>query len=117
VELGLELFGELPTTAPQAVLLHTDLHPGNVLRAQRERWLAIDPKPFIGDPAFDATQHLLNCSDRVRRDPQSTIASFADLLGVERERVRLWIFARAAAQPRDEWNRHRWQTIAEALAP
>jgi streptomycin 6-kinase len=31
-----------------------DLHAGNVLATQREPWLVIDPKPFIGDPAFDA---------------------------------------------------------------
>ena len=24
-------------------------------------WLVIDPKPFVGDPAYDATQHLFNC--------------------------------------------------------
>jgi hypothetical protein len=29
---------------------------------------------------------------------------FADLLGVEHERVRLWMFARAAAEPRDHWD-------------
>ena len=28
---------------------------GNILRAQREPWLAIDPKPFVGDPPDDAT--------------------------------------------------------------
>lgn len=35
-----------------AVLLHQDLHGDNVLAAQREPWLAIDPKPLVGDPAF-----------------------------------------------------------------
>jgi streptomycin 6-kinase len=44
------------------VLLCTDLHAENVLAAEREPWLAIDPKPCIGDPAFDAIQHMLNCS-------------------------------------------------------
>ena len=117
VELGLELFRDLPRSAPQAVVLHTDLHPGNVLRAQREPWLAIDPKPFVGDPAYDATQHLLNCPDRMQADPLATIAGFSDLLGVDRERVRLWTLARAAAQPADDWFRARWRSIAEALAP
>jgi streptomycin 6-kinase len=45
---------------------------GNVLRAAREPWLVIDPKPFIGDPAYDATQHLLNCVERLRADPLGT---------------------------------------------
>jgi len=48
------------------VLLATDLHAGNVLRAQREPWLVIDPKPFLGDPAYDATQHLFNSRGSTR---------------------------------------------------
>src|SRR5262249_54992256 len=51
VREGLRLFEELPRTAAAEVLLTTDLHAGNVLRAEREPWLAIDPKPFVGDPA------------------------------------------------------------------
>ena len=42
---GLRLFEELPRTAPEQVLLATDLHAGNVLQAQRQPWLVIDPKP------------------------------------------------------------------------
>jgi streptomycin 6-kinase len=104
VREGLRLLQELPRTAPSAMLLATDLHAGNVLRAEREPWLVIDPKPFVGDPAYDATQHLFNCGTRLRADPDGTISRFADLLGVDRERVRLWTFARAAAEPRDSWN-------------
>jgi streptomycin 6-kinase len=100
---GLRLFEELPRTAPTTALLATDLHAGNVLRAEREPWLVIDPKPFIGDPAYDATQHLLNCRIRLTSDPDGTISRFADLLGVDRDRVRLWTFARLAAEPRDTW--------------
>jgi streptomycin 6-kinase len=100
---GLRLFEELQRTAPTTAPLATDLHAGNVLRAEREPWLVIDPKPFIGDPAYDATQHLLNCRTRLRSDPAKTISRFADLLGVDRDRVRLWTFARLAAEPRDEW--------------
>jgi len=80
------------------------LHAGNVLRAEREPWLVIDPKPFVGDPAYDATQHLFNGLDRLRSDPEKTIRRLSDLLGLEHERVRLWTFARAAAEPRDDWN-------------
>jgi streptomycin 6-kinase len=93
---GLRLFAELPTNAPHEALLATDLHAGNVLRAQRDPWLAIDPKPFVGDTAYDATQHLLNCTERLRADPRGVTRQFADLLGVDDERVRLWTFAREA---------------------
>src|SRR5262245_16477746 len=64
---GLRHFRNLSQPSRRDVLLATDLHAGNVLRAQREPWLAIDPKPFVGDPAYDATQHLLNCVERLRR--------------------------------------------------
>jgi streptomycin 6-kinase len=47
---GIRLLRELPRSGGDAVLLHTDLHAGNVLSAEREPWLAIDPKPYVGDP-------------------------------------------------------------------
>jgi streptomycin 6-kinase len=94
----------------------TDLHAGNVLQAEREPWLVIDPKPFIGDRAYDATQHLLNCRERLRTDPNGTITRLSDLLGVDPERVRLWTFARAAAEPRDDWNGD-LTSLARLLAP
>ena len=72
VEEGLRLFHELPHNAPEHVLLATDLHAGNVLRVQREPWLVINPKPFVGDPAYDATQHLYNCKERLFANPDDT---------------------------------------------
>ena len=117
VREGLRLFEELPRTAPVEVLLATGLHAGNVLRAEREPWLVIDPKPFAGDPAYDATQHLFNCAARLRSDPDGTIRRMADLLGVDSERVRLWTFARAAAEPRDHWRRDGPMALARAIAP
>lgn len=104
VQAGLQLFEDLPRTATSAVLLATDLHAGNVLRAQRAPWLVIDPKPFVGDPAYDATQHLFNGTTRLHAQPHETIRRVADLLEVDAERVRLWMFARAAAEPRDRWD-------------
>ena len=43
---------ELASTEGEAVLLHQDLHAGNVLAATREPWLAIDPKPLVGEREF-----------------------------------------------------------------
>ena len=95
---GMRMREELAAKAPDTVTLATDLHAGNVLRAERERWLVIDPKPFLGDPAYDATQHLLNCEQRLEDDPQGTISRFAELLEIDRERIRLWLFARLATE-------------------
>ena len=112
---GLGVFEELATASPDDVLLATDLHAGNVLRAQREPWLVIDPKPFVGDRAYDATQHLFNSRRRMSAAPHATIRRFADLLAVDGERVRLWMFARAAAEPRQSWDDDA-QALARALA-
>ncbi len=117
VREGLRLFRELATSAPAEVLLATDLHAGNILRSQREPWLVIDPKPFVGDPAYDATQHLFNCDARLRLDPDGLIHRLADLLELDEERIRLWTFARAAAEPRDDWRNEDLLAIARKLAP
>jgi streptomycin 6-kinase len=117
VQEGLDLLQELSRPAAGDVLLATDLHAGNILQAQREPWLVIDPKPFVGDPAYDATQHLLNCIARLRADPLSTIQRFAELMGVDSTRVRMWMFARLAAEPRDDWRGNELTKLASTLAP
>jgi streptomycin 6-kinase len=115
VQAGLELFQELATAPVDEVLLATDLHAGNVLRAQRLPWLVIDPKPFVGDRAYDATQHLLNCPDSLSANPRDRIRPFVALLDVDAERVRMWMFARAAAEPRERWTQESL-ALARALA-
>jgi streptomycin 6-kinase len=118
VREGLLMFEDLVReTRDDAVLLATDLHAGNVLRAGRSPWLVIDPKPFVGDRAYDATQHLFNCDARIQEAPLATIERFARLLALDSHRVRRWMFARAAAENRDDWNDDPWTPIARALAP
>jgi streptomycin 6-kinase len=95
---GIELFRELPANADRRVVLATDLHAGNVLSAEREPWLVIDPKPHLGDPTYDALQHMLNCEERLRADPLGLVARLADLLDLDGERLRLWLFARCAQE-------------------
>jgi len=50
-------------------LLYTDLHGDNILAARRAPWLVIDPKPYVGDPAYDVLQHMLNCENRLAAGP------------------------------------------------
>jgi len=109
---GLRLFQEFPESATQQVLLATDLHAGSVLQSSREPWLVIDPKPFVGDPAYDATSHLIKRSVRLAQ-PVDTIHRFADLLELDRQRVRLWLFARTAVDPWDP----AFLTFVRAIAP
>jgi streptomycin 6-kinase len=116
VNEGLRVMKELARPAPADVLLATDLHAGNVLRSEREPWLAIDPKPFVGDRAYDPVQHVINCETRLHRNPAGLVARVAGLTEVDPRRLRLWVFARAAADPRDDWTNTRWIDIAKALS-
>jgi streptomycin 6-kinase len=116
VSEGLRVLKTLAKPAPTDKLLATDLHAANVLRSEREPWLVIDPKPFIGDKAYDLVQHLHVCEARLHADPIGMVNRLADLAEVDAVRVRLWTFARAAADPREAWNNLLWMDIARALA-
>ncbi|MEM7246554.1 MAG: aminoglycoside phosphotransferase family protein [Acidobacteriota bacterium] len=114
---GRALFDELASSSEDDVLLATDLHAGNVLRAEREPWLVIDPKPFLGDPAYDATQHLLNCEARLCSDPFGTLTRVAELLDVDAERVRRWLFSRVAGERLPSDGSDDLLALARKLAP
>jgi streptomycin 6-kinase len=82
---------ELVSSEPDVVLCHQDLQGSNVLRARREPWLAIDPKPIVGEPAFDVASLL---RDRRWATRAAVIGRRLDLLAaeldLERERMRGW---------------------------
>jgi streptomycin 6-kinase len=98
---ALALGSELAASQPQQVLLHGDFHPGNVLAAQREPWLMIDPKPLVGDPAYDLAQWLGNRYDAalLTADPVAAlrhqIVRFADSLELDPARISGWAFVKA----------------------
>jgi streptomycin 6-kinase len=99
---GMELLRSLPRTAERCVLLITDLHAGNVLAADREPWLAIDPKPYMGDPTYDPLQHMLNCPDRLAADPAGFARRLAGLLDLNGQRLQQWLFARCVQESVDQ---------------
>jgi streptomycin 6-kinase len=113
VRAGLELFRLLPDSADRQVLLATDLHAENILAAQREPWLAIDPKPHVGDPAYDLLQHMINC-DRLLADPVGLARRLADWLELDTCRLLLWLFARCVQEAR---GRPQLAAVAVRLAP
>ena len=95
---GSAMLRALPATADRRVLLATDAHAGNVLESERG-YLLIDPKPHAdGDPTFDAVQHLLNCEERLQADPGGLAGRMADLLELDAERLRRWLFARCVQE-------------------
>ncbi len=89
------------------VVLCTDLHAGNVLSSTREPWLVIDPKPYVGDPAYDIIQHLLNCPARLRIDPRGLVERMAGLSGLDDDRVLRWLFARCVQES------HQWPDLLD----
>lgn len=92
----------------EPVLLHQDFHGGNVLRAEREPWLAIDPKPLVGERDFDTASLLrdrrweLRVEPRPERRLRRRLDQLAAELGLDRERVRGWGIAHALAWDPDE---------------
>ncbi len=92
----------------EAVLLHQDLHGGNVLAAAREPWLAVDPKPLVGERAFDTASLLRDRRWELRNDPAAParvrrrVDALAADLELDRERLRGWGIAHALAWDPDE---------------
>ena len=82
-------------------LLHGDFHPGNVLAAEREPWLTIDPKCWVGDPAFDLAQWLLNRIIRSAPEEQSVALitdearTLAERLDLDPVRILRWSVVKA----------------------
>lgn len=82
------------------VVVNRDTHLGNIVAAEREPWLLIDPKPYLGEAAFDAgfliSKQVLTNPDRqhARRGTRSTAAG----LGIDCERARGWAFMRAVEE-------------------
>lgn len=91
------LFDELCAGATERLVLHGDLHHDNVLSAQREPWLAIDPFGVVGDPGYDCGAMLYN-PDPWRREEDllrlvpARIDQLADGFGLPIERVVAWGF-------------------------
>lgn len=97
VERAVGLFDELCASAPDRLVLHGDLHHDNVLRAQREPWLAIDPFGIVGDPGFDCGAMLYNPEPCRREDDllglvPARIEQLADGFEIPVDRVLAWGF-------------------------
>ena len=77
----------------EKAMLHGDLHHYNMLSAQREPWLAIDPKGIVGEPEYEAAAYLRN-NLLDRPDPRRTLSMRVDQLaaesGLDRERIIGW---------------------------
>jgi streptomycin 6-kinase len=100
-EIGERIFLELCDSSADPVVLHGDLHYGNVLTSERGGWLAIDPKGLSGEPCYEVGDLLRNRVDELFEGGNAAVAMrrrvemLADLTAFDRERVRLWGLAQA----------------------
>jgi streptomycin 6-kinase len=86
--------------ASTGTLVHTDLHDLNVLAADREPWLVIDPKPMSGDPHFEPAPMLWNrwdevvASGAVRDTVRRRFHLLVDTAELDEDRARDWVVTR-----------------------
>lgn len=84
-------------------LVHGDLHDLNVLAADRQPWLAIDPKPLSGDTHLEPAPLLWNRWDEavatgdVRTAVRDRFHAVVDVAGLDEDRARDWVVVRTVA--------------------
>ncbi len=121
-----EAFEELLATSQGPVILHGDLHHWNILSAEREPWLAIDPHGKVGDRGYDIVSYLSNKPSRScdGTDDKRLMSRRADILAEELGMIREWVLTwgwatdvLTAAMYTDEWEGHirRANTLASVM--
>jgi streptomycin 6-kinase len=99
LDAGLDALRALGPTQEDVVLCHQDLHGGNILRAEREPWLAIDAKPIVAERAYDTVAIVRDVGRRglTLADVRRRLDVLSELLGLDRERMRGWGIAKHLA--------------------
>ncbi len=127
VEKAEAIFVDLLSSMEDTVLLHGDLHHRNILKAQRDPWLAIDPKGVVGEPAYEIGAYLRNPfpeilqEDDIPKLAAQRIEIFADILSLDPSRMIGWGFSQAVLsawwsyeERSQAWEK--WLSIAEGLS-
>lgn len=88
--------------ATDGVLIHTDLHPGNVLEDNNGAWRAISPKPLSGDPHAELAPTLWHRIDLhapgFRADLRDRFFALVDGAELDEERAKAWVVVRTVAR-------------------
>jgi streptomycin 6-kinase len=115
LERGRELFGRLEVDG--GTLVHGDFHHHNILDAGA-RYVAIDPKPMLGEPEFDVPPFLWNPvgSQMTQEEIERRLAAFAEA-GLDETRMRAWALIRGAYLGVGGWIGEHAVHILEALQP
>jgi streptomycin 6-kinase len=118
VSLGRSFVAD-PTT--DSVMIHGDLHYANVLAAEREPWLVIDPKPMAGDPHYEVAPMLWNRWDElvaagdVREAVRRRFFTLVDAGGLDEDRARDWVVVRELHNVL--WAIQDAETVSRRLSP
>lgn len=100
VDEALETAAGLLASESEQYLLHGDFHHGNVMAADRAPWLAIDPKPLVGERAYDLAwlaqdrKETLAAAPGPRGAARRRLHQLADAVEVDHERLRGWTLFR-----------------------
>jgi streptomycin 6-kinase len=98
LDATLEAMDQLSTSQRDQVLVHQDLHGDNILRAGREPWLAIDPKPLAGEREFSLAPIIRSREfGHGRTAVVHRLDTLSSSLGLDRERCRLWTLVQTLA--------------------
>jgi len=98
LDAALEGLERLSRTQGEQILIHQDLHGDNVLRAEREPWLVIDPKPLTGERELSLAPIIRGYEfGHSRADVVHRLDMLTSELRLDRERSRLWALAQTLA--------------------
>ncbi|MDE3087859.1 MAG: phosphotransferase [Chloroflexota bacterium] len=95
------IYAEFIGSIAEPVLLHGDLHHENILSAERQPWLALDPKGVVGEPAYEVGALLRNPMPQLLAAPEPgrilarRVDQLAEELGFDRARIVGWGMAQA----------------------
>jgi len=96
LETARALSEEFDIRADTRLLVHADLHYGNVLAGEREPWLAIDPRPIAGEPEHAVAELLWTRVDEV--DGASGVQRLLSVLvgsgALDADKARRWAIVR-----------------------
>lgn len=114
------LLSELSGDDSYQSLLHTDLHYANVLASTPEAspfvsadWRAIDPKPLVGDRAYEIAPALWNRAEELgsgsgfRWLVRRRVEVICEAAGIDEDRARAWTIVREAINACEETNPRR----------
>ena len=126
IDAAQAVHGELAGSMDQPVLLHGDLHHGNILAGTRQPWLAIDPQGVVGERAYEIGAFLRNPIDTLSARPDleslmsRRVSLVSEVMQLDRGRVIGWGMAQAVLAGIWSYEDHgtgweEWVRIGEAL--